>query len=428
MVSLRVFLLVILVLAATPAEAQLGGGRLGGLGAPLGGLPGGGILQDTLGTVNRTTGALGRDVTGAVDTVARDVVGRPLQARILTRDPQGNAIVRNTILAISPGAQSLAAARRLNFTVLRQDDLGSLGLNTATLAVPDGMGEADALAALRSADPSGAYDYDHIYNPSGDGAAAMPGPPHAYLPVDAIRVGMIDGGIETHHSALAGNALVTQTFAGKNDAPATQHGTAIASLLIGKDGSFSGYLPGARLFAADVFGGAPDGGSALDIARALDWLAQNHVPVTNISLAGPPNALLAAAVKAFVAGGHVLVAAVGNDGPAAPARFPAAYDGVFGVTSVDAAGHLEIDANRNAVRFAARGIDVRAAALPRGYASVTGTSYAAPVVAAGFARLLDRPDPKLVQDAAGLLAQQASHNAEAGVPYLAPPAAALAAR
>jgi subtilisin family serine protease len=251
---------------------------------------------------------------------------------------------------------------------------------------------------------------------------------YAYLPVEAVRVGMIDGGIEKHHPALASGALVIQAFAGKNDAPATQHGTAIASLLVGKDGSFSGYLPGARLFAADVFGGAPDGGSALDIARALDWLAQNHVPVTNISLAGPPNALLAAAVKAFVTSGHVLVAAVGNDGPAAPARFPAAYEGVFGVTSVDAAGHLEIDANRNAVRFAARGIDVRAAALPRGYASVTGTSYAAPAVAAEFARLLDRPDPKLAQDAASLLAQHAIRNVEAGVPYLAPPAAALAAR
>ncbi|HEX4176964.1 MAG TPA: S8 family serine peptidase [Rhizomicrobium sp.] len=428
MVFLRAFLLLILALATTPAEAQLGGGRLGGLGTPLGGLPGGGTLQGTLGTVNRATGALGRDVTGAVDTVARDAVGRPLQARILTRDPQGDAIVRGTVLAISPSAQSLAAVRRLNFTVLRQDSLGSLGLNTATLSVPDGMGEADALAALRSADPSGTYDYDHIYNPSGDDAAATPAPVYAYLPVEAVRVGMIDGGIEKHHPALASGALVIQAFAGKNDAPATQHGTAIASLLVGKDGSFSGYLPGARLFAADVFGGAPDGGSALDIARALDWLAQNHVPVTNISLAGPPNALLAAAVKAFVTSGHVLVAAVGNDGPAAPARFPAAYEGVFGVTSVDAAGHLEIDANRNAVRFAARGIDVRAAALPRGYASVTGTSYAAPAVAAEFARLLDRPDPKLAQDAASLLAQHAIRNVEAGVPYLAPPAAALAAR
>ncbi|HVW73238.1 MAG TPA: hypothetical protein VHC39_06340, partial [Rhizomicrobium sp.] len=192
--SLRIFLLLILALAATPAEAQLGGGRLGGLGTPLGGLPGGGILQGTLGTVNRTTGALGRDVTGAVDTVARDVVGRPLQARVLARDPQGDAIVGGTVLAISPNAQSLATARRLNFTVLRQDSLGSLGLNTATLAVPDGMSEADALAALRSADPSGDYDYDHIYNPSGDGAVVTPAPAPAYLPVDAIRVGMIDGG------------------------------------------------------------------------------------------------------------------------------------------------------------------------------------------------------------------------------------------
>jgi subtilisin family serine protease len=226
---------------------------------------------------------------------------------------------------------------------------------------------------------------------------------------------------------LMDDTIVIQTFAGKGDIPATPHGTAIASLLVGKDGSFSGYLPGAKLFAADVFGGAPDGGSALDVARALDWLVQNRVPVTNISLAGLPNALLAAAVKAFVTSGHALVAAVGNDGPAAPARFPAAYDGVIGVTSVDASGHLEIDANRNAVRFAARGMDVRAATLPRGYTNVTGTSYATPAVSAQFALLLDRPDPKLVQDATTWLTERAIQNAEAGAPYLAAPTAALTA-
>lgn len=422
MMFLRASLLVILVLAATPASAQLG---RGGLGTPLGGLPGGGILQAPLGTVNRTTGALGRDVTGAVDTVARDLVGRPLQVRSPARDPQGNAIVRNTILAIAPAAQDLAVARHLNFTVLRQDELGNLGLTTATLAIPDGMREEDALAALRAADPTGTYDYDHVYNPSGDGTVTGPASSRSSLPVDAIRIGMIDGGVEKRHPALVDDTIVVRAFAGQGDAPVTLHGTAIASLLVGKDGSFSGYLPGAKLFAADVFGGAPDGGSALDIARALDWLVQNRVPVTNISLAGPPNALLAAAVKAFVTSGHALVAAVGNDGPAAPARFPAAYEGVIGVTSVGASGHLEIDANRNAVRFAARGVDVRAATLPHGYANVTGTSYAAPAVSAQFALLLDRPDPKLLQDATARLAERAIQNAEAGAPYLAAPTAAL---
>lgn len=202
---------------------------------------------------------------------------------------------------------------------------------------------------------------------------------------------MIDGGVEKRHPALSDAAITRKVFAGRANAPASQHGTAIASLLVGQADGFTGYVPGATLYAADVFGGASDGGSAAEIASALNWMADNHVAVTNISLTGPPNLLLAAAVKAFMGGGHLLVAAVGNDGPAALPNYPAAYPGVIAVTSVDSNGRLQLDASRGG-RFAARGVDVRAATLPRGYANVTGTSYAAPAITAGLARLMDHSD------------------------------------
>ena len=55
----------------------------------------------------------------------------------------------------------------------------------------------------------------------------------------------------------------------------------------------------------------------------------------NVSLVGPRNALLERVVASLVSRGHLIVAAVGNDGPAAPPLYPAAYDGVVGVTAVD---------------------------------------------------------------------------------------------
>ena len=389
----RILLMLMAVAALSgPASAQIGLG--GGLGGSIGGLgsrvPG--ALGGPLGTIDRTTGGLNRTLRGATQ-VATDLVGRPVGGRALARDDRGAAIVRGQVLAVSPGDASLAAARQLGFTVLRQDRLDALGLSSATLLAPDGMDTVAALAALRRADPSGNYDYAHVYNPSGQGSSAATA--DAALPVTAasLRIGMIDGAVEIGHPALRHAAIVTQSFAGKSDAPGSAHGTAIASLLVGQDGSFAGQLPGAKFYAADVFGGAPDGGSAADIARALNWMAANDIAVTNISLAGPPNALLAAAVKAFLASGHLLVAAVGNDGPAAPPNYPAAYPGVVAVTSVDKDGHPELDAGGGVARFAALGVEVRAASLPRGYATVTGTSYAAPVIAARLALLLSRPDP-----------------------------------
>src|SRR3546814_8356867 len=74
------------------------------------------------------------------------------------------------------------------------------------------------------------------------------------------------------------------------------------------------------------------------IARALGWLVQNGVAVTTISLVGPDNKLLAIAVTRAQQRGMLIVAAVGNDGPAAPPAYPASYRGVFEVTGVDTKG------------------------------------------------------------------------------------------
>jgi subtilisin family serine protease len=334
-------------------------------------------------------------VQTAADPVGRPS-GAPILAASLARDEHGAVIVRAEVLALGPDDASMRVTQRLGFTVARRDNLGALGFATATLRVPVGMSAVDALAVLRRADPKGIYDYAHVYNPSGGNGPNMAvpavGPSTARpTPGNGLRVGMIDGAIEKRHPAFRNASLITEAFAPNAGMQGTLHGTAVASLLVGQERRFSGYMPGATLYAADVFGDAPDGGSADIIARALNWLAANNIAVTNISLAGPPNLLLEAAVKAFIARGHTLVAAVGNGGPAAPSNYPAAYPGVVAVTSVDSNRRPELDANRGA-QFAALGVDVRAATLPDGYTGVTGTSYAAPAVTARFALLLRSPD------------------------------------
>lgn len=416
-----------LVLAPLPAGARGGGGSggAGGYGAGHVAQPMG--RSNSFGRSNTAGNAL-RDTARA--TQNRDPVGRPTDPQVLSaaleRDSRGDPVVRSEIIALSPSADALAAAQRLRFTIRNRDDLKALGVFAVTLRAPDGMTATEALGALRVAIPGGIFDYAHVYNPSGAGAPAAYGVSPASRGAEAVRVGMIDGGIATWHRALRWAKIEVRNVVADIRPPPTGHGTAVASLLVGKDGRFSGYLPGARLYAADVFGGMSYGGSAENLAQALNWLAEKNVPVVNISLTGPPNVLLAAAVRGFLKRGHVLVAAAGNDGPAARPNYPAAYPGVVAVTAVDRARHIAPDANRLPSGFAALGVDVRAAHLPEGYAGYSGTSYAAPAVTAGFALLLPRPGVAGAKAAAARLAQTSSRLDSAAPLYLLAPTALAA--
>ena len=104
---------------------------------------------------------------------------------------------------------------------------------------------------------------------------------------------------------------------------------------------------------------------------------------------GPPNLILQATVARMTAAGEVLVAPVGNDGPAAPPAYPAAYPGVVAAIPVDARQQLLLESGRLAKPcFTAPGADMAAASLGGGLAPVRGSSFAAPVVAAHIAAAL----------------------------------------
>jgi subtilisin family serine protease len=156
---------------------------------------------------------------------------------------------------------------------------------------------------------------------------------------------------------------------------ASDHGSATASLLQGAGAR--------RLAVADVYGSDPAGGNALAISRAIDWLVGLGVRVVSISLVGPNHPLLGRAIAAGRRRGVVFVAAVGNDGPAAPPAYPASYPGVLAVTGVDGRNRALIEAGRALhLDYAAPGADMVAANAAGRWVRVRGTSYAAPLVAA----------------------------------------------
>jgi hypothetical protein len=333
-------------------------------------------------------------------------IGRLIRAnpRIVDADPNGEPVVRNEILGLGPTDAALDHARSLGFIVDREQTIGGMNVRLLVFRAPQGMSTKKALRTLRDADPGGSYDYNHIY--SGGGALSRGGRESADMtdqdaPSSAraatkpsqsrVRIGLLDSGVDVTHPVFR-ESVVHAWGCGNHAVPAA-HGTAVASLLIGRSEVFHGVHPDADLYAADVYCGRPTGGAVDTLVAAFGWLVQERVPVINVSLVGPKNAMLEKVIGDLIAGGYIIVAAVGNDGPAAPPLYPASYQHVVGVTAVDAHRHVLIEAARGPqVMFASPGADLAAAGSDHAYAAVRGTSFAAPFVAALLASGLTAPN------------------------------------
>lgn len=400
----RILLAAILLGAAAPGRAQLGLPSLPSLPLPdrVGPLGVGELRRPTDRLLDRTP--LPDLVRLRLDQLAALLARHPDR---LEPDPFGNVAVRGELLAWSPGPAGLQAAKAAGLAVLREQDQPELGQRLVVFKVPSGRPMAPLLQVLREADPEGVYDFNHLF--TGSGAAGEAGAPSsAAAGAGPVRVGLIDSGVERAHPVFE-DVDIRQWGCGGAQRPAP-HGTAVAALMVGRSAHFSGAAPGGSLHAADVYCEDPVGGSVERITGALAWLAREGVGVINISLVGPRNAALGRAVEAMLARGHLLVASVGNDGPAAPPLYPASYPGVVGVSGVDRRGQPLPEAGRGPqVMFAAPGSQM-VSAVPGSppYRQVRGTSYAAPIVAALLARHLPRPDREGARRALASLVREAA--------------------
>lgn len=310
-------------------------------------------------------------------------------------DPAGEPVVRGEFLALDPSAEALAAIDAAGF-VVEPGDTSIDGFQFGLRLVRDRQRRpaTEAMRALQDAAPDTEFAYQHVYLESAakrppvippDAAGAGPG-------AGALTVGLIDSGVDGAHRALAGLRIERHGCNGRT-VPAP-HGTIVAARLAG----------GATgtLYAADLWCGDPVGRATLGLVEALAWMGRSQVGVINISLVGPDNAAVARAVRALQARGHIIVAAVGNDGPAAPALYPAAYPGVIGVGAVDDRRRpLPETASGPHVDYVAPGV-VRTGRRP-----IRGTSFAAPLVARLAAEAVARPSPDAAARVQGLLEKAA---------------------
>lgn len=290
-------------------------------------------------------------------------------------DRFGELARRGELLVLGADEAALALAQSNGFNVIAREPIEGLDLTVARLAAPAGQPLAKAQARLEKLMPGATVSADNLHFDAGRGSRGSAGAarPGTAQPITTL-VGVIDGG--------TGSGAYAQRGFAKGAPRASSHGSAVVSLLAGA---------GARsVQVADVYGADPAGGNALAIAKALGWLAQDGAKVVTISLVGPANPILARAIAAIQRRGVVVVAAVGNDGPAAPPAYPASYPGVIAVTGVDRRDRPLIEAGRALhLDYAAPGADLFAANAAGARVKVRGTSFAAPLVAARIAAALE---------------------------------------
>ncbi len=320
---------------------------------------------------------------GSKDSIRSDTSTRLISDRIrVERDALGRERQSGEVLMIG-GAQSVAAVRAAGYVVFGERQLSSFAETIARIRVGAGESVEQAMLAIQRLAPDAGVAPNHIYRPSvAEAGSAASQPLHATAAVKGSMLGVIDAGADPAWAGLGRAILRTQGFAAGGYAPRT-HGTVVAEIAAAE---------GAQLEVADVFGTDDDNrlvAPAQAIAEAIDWLVAEGVPVINISIEGPDNLVLAHVIRRALAGNVAIVAAAGNGGPAAAPAYPAAYPGVTAVTAIDEQGQVYRRANRgDYIAFAARGVHIVSAygaPLPR---SLSGTSFAAPVVAAAIGRKL----------------------------------------
>jgi minor extracellular protease Epr len=325
----------------------------------------------------------------------------PLASYDVERDTQGRERVREEVLMVG-AADAIASVRAAGFLILAERPLAALGEVLARVRVRPGVPLEQTMRELQAIAPQASIAPHHLFRPSAPtGVEHFLSPARVPGVLSMVQVGIVDTGADASRATLTHAILATQGFADGRYVPRL-HGTLVAEIAA---------RGGARLSVADVFGVDADHrliAPAAAIASAIDWLVACHVRVINISIEGPNNRVLAYVIRRALDADVAIVAAAGNGGPAAEPVFPGAYPGVIAVTAVDERGQVYRRANRgDYIDFAARGVRITTQGDASGPKTLSGTSFAAPIVAAILAQRLGASSSKQVTDIVSALKYEA---------------------
>ncbi len=229
-----------------------------------------------------------------------------------------------------------------------------------------------------------------------------------------VVVAVIDTGLDATHPDLAGRVLPEIDLLPDLTPTPEQngHGTRVASIIAGSLNSFgmAGIAPQAALLPISALDPAGFGDSAT-VAGAIIAAADAGARVINLSLGGPDqDPVLDRACAYAFAKGSVVVAAGGNSYASGNrVQYPAASPNVLAVASVDASGNPSGFSNTGPhIDIAAPGEGVLAAVPGPDFSVESGTSFAAPHVAATVALVLSANPSLSAAEAASVVQMTAA--------------------
>jgi len=203
-----------------------------------------------------------------------------------------------------------------------------------------------------------------------------------------VRIAILDTGVAASSAFGSKITCVNLVDLPADLAQQNGHGTAVASMILGRDALTPGVAPGAEILSfriADDNGGSDSFLLAKGIVAAVDAGAR----LINISMGSTSDSgLMQNAIAYAVGHGVLVVAAAGNNGTN-QISYPAANAGVIAVGAVDALGnHLDFSNMGDQLALAAPGYGVNAAWTGDQAMCVSGTSFSAPIIGGAIAAIM----------------------------------------
>lgn len=240
-----------------------------------------------------------------------------------------------------------------------------------------------------------------------------------------VKIAVVDSGLIHNHEDLdySGISGWSSINSGVWDTDSTGHGTFVTGLIkaIPDNGiGIKGIASGADIIEARCMS---DGeGTVADVLAAIGYVVESGADVINMSVGGNEShdlrVLLEPVIQNARDAGAILIAAAGNRTGGDVTLLPAGMDGVIGVGMLDTSGTVSNKSTQNSsVDITAPGIDLVSLnnnVSGTAYASGSGTSYAAPLIAA-LAALVRQADNGIDSDEfLELLKESAEDGGDAG--------------